>query len=432
MSTSKDQATRDAGLSKAARFIESGLAGYAKTRNFDFGPDRRGNVSVLSAHLRHRLLLEEELLAAVVQTVGLSRATKYVEEVFWRAYFKGWLEHRPDVWRDYRADLDTLLQEPESNAELLERYTTAVEGNTGIDCFDAWSRELIETGYLHNHARMWFASIWVFTLHLPWQLGADFFYRHLIDGDAASNTLSWRWVCGLHTRGKTYLARVSNIVNFTNQRFNPAGMLAVEAEALQEPYEYDERPLPLLSNALPDARYGLLVTEDDGHPESLDTRLSPAAIIGAVGIRNRSPLPVGEPAFDFAVSAVSGSAERAGGYWNRPATSFESVDWSKPLVDFCRRNDLQHIVTAFTPTGTIRDTLDAARPALSKAGIELHFIQRSYDQATWPHCSRGYFRLKKKIPSLVSQMQLSARELPPQLAAIADCPQQQELPMPGA
>ncbi len=67
------------------------------------------------------------------------------------------------------------------------------------------------TGYLHNHARMWFASIWIFTLRLPWELGADFFLRHLLDGDPASNTLSWRWVGGMQTMGKTYLARADNI-----------------------------------------------------------------------------------------------------------------------------------------------------------------------------------------------------------------------------
>ena len=61
---------------------------------------------------------------------------------------------------------------------------------TGIEGFDDWARELVDTGYMHNHARMWFASIWIFTLRLPWALGADFFLRHLLDADAASNTLS--------------------------------------------------------------------------------------------------------------------------------------------------------------------------------------------------------------------------------------------------
>ena len=91
---------------------------------------------------------------------------------------------------------------------------------------------------------MWFASIWVFTLGLPWQLGADLFYRHLIDGDPASNTLSWRWVCGLHTRGKTYLARVSNILNYTDNRFSPHGQLAISAPPLSEARVFPIRNLP--------------------------------------------------------------------------------------------------------------------------------------------------------------------------------------------
>ena len=93
-------------------------------------------------------------------------------------------------------------------------------GATAIEPFNDWVRELKETGYLHNHARMWFASIWIHTLELPWYLGADFFLKHLLDGDEAVNTLSWRWVAGLHTKGKTYLARASNIEKYTNGRYS--------------------------------------------------------------------------------------------------------------------------------------------------------------------------------------------------------------------
>ncbi len=82
------------------------------------------------------------------------------------------------------------------------RWEQATTGRTGLACFDAWARELLDVGYLHNPARMWFASLWIFTLELPWALGADFFLRHLLDGDPASNTLSWRWVGGLQTPGK--------------------------------------------------------------------------------------------------------------------------------------------------------------------------------------------------------------------------------------
>ena len=158
-------------------------------------------------------------------------------------YFKGWLEQHPTVWTAYRDDVANLVVHLCDHEGLAQRYEWAVSGQTGISCFDAWAAELVETGYLHNHSRMWFASIWIFTLKLPWQLGADFFYRHLIDGDPASNTLSWRWVGGLHTRGKTYLARPSNIEKYTEGRFAPYGQLAPSAAPLSEDTSHQRQPL---------------------------------------------------------------------------------------------------------------------------------------------------------------------------------------------
>ncbi|MGY9006925.1 MAG: FAD-binding domain-containing protein, partial [Alphaproteobacteria bacterium] len=222
--------TRQAGLARLEQFaLQAGLQ-YAKRRNYDFGVDRRGNVSALSPWIRHRLVTEEEVLRAILARHSVSGAEKFVQEVFWRTYFKGWLEQHPSVWTAYQHGLMQALGENHWFAE----YKEAVKGRTGIDCFDHWARELVETGYLHNHARMWFASIWIFTLRLPWELGADFFLRHLIDGDPASNTLSWRWVGGLHTKGKTYLARASNIAKYTDGRFNPQGQLSSTADPLIE------------------------------------------------------------------------------------------------------------------------------------------------------------------------------------------------------
>ena len=77
---------------------------------------------------------------------------------------------------------------------------------TGIKCFEHWKEELLDTGYLHNHSRMWFASIWIFTLGYSWQSGANFFKNNLLDYCPASNTLGWRWVAGLQTIGKPYIA----------------------------------------------------------------------------------------------------------------------------------------------------------------------------------------------------------------------------------
>ena len=223
MSVATPEPSRAAGLRRLYAFSGSAGRRYAKSRNFDFGPDRRNNVSMLSPFVRHRLVLESELLDAILRQHSLAEAGKFVEEVFWRGYFKGWLEQHPAVWDDYRGAVSQQLRVLESDTTLLEKYSTAIYGRTGIDCFDAWATELVDTGYLHNNTRMWFASIWVYTQGLPRQLGADLFNRHLLDGDPPSNTLSWRWVCGLHTRGKTYLGRVSNIATYTDNRFCPEG-----------------------------------------------------------------------------------------------------------------------------------------------------------------------------------------------------------------
>lgn len=135
---------------------------------------------------------------------------------------------------------------------------------------------------------MWFASIWIFTFKLPWQLGADFFYRRLLDGDSASNTCSWRWVAGPHTVGKTYLARADNIEKFTAGRFAPHGQLATIADALEDPRTVSINAPKYVTPDLVGRRFGLLVTEEDCHPESLaplqpDGRM---AMLGEGGVQD--------------------------------------------------------------------------------------------------------------------------------------------------
>ena len=258
-----NDARRQAGLNRLADFLPRAGRDYARTRNFDFGPQNHGNVSLLSPFVRHRLILETEIIDETLQRHSSSDASKFIEEVFWRTYFKGWLEQRPSVWSDYCKSLEATSIRSTKIAISANAMKTAVAGRTGIECFDAWARELVDTGYLHNHSRMWFASIWVFTLKLPWQLGADFFLRHLVDGDPASNTLGWRWVCGLHTKGKTYLARVSNITSYTDNRFDPSGKLSVSAPPLQESVEHPQLTLPAAQALNPGMRFGLAITEED-------------------------------------------------------------------------------------------------------------------------------------------------------------------------
>jgi deoxyribodipyrimidine photo-lyase len=309
------EATRAAGLAKMGNFLPVAGREYARDRNADHGPQERSNVSELSPYLRHRLITERELLEGVMSRHSLQAAEKFIQEVFWRGYFKGYLEAQPQIWARYQRGRDQHIQVVNSDAAQAENYRRAITGNTGIDCFDFWVSELLETGYLHNHARMWFASIWIFTLNLPWELGADFTFRHFLDGDPASNTLSWRWVGGLHTKGKTYLARAANIREYTGGRFDPQG-LAPEALPLEEPdfgpihVAPRERVAPQPGPAL------LLLTEEDLYPESLALGLvNIRAVVAAHAVQGRSPLPVSREVLRFTEAALGDGLARASAHF---------------------------------------------------------------------------------------------------------------------
>ena len=209
------EASRAKAVDKLNYFVENNLSEYSKLRNFDFGPDDRSNISCLSPYITHGVINELEVIDKSLKKFSFAKNEKFIQEVLWRVYWKGWLELRPNVWSDYLVELNNLRNEFKSN----QNYLNAIEGKTNIECFNQWVKELKENNYLHNHTRMWFASIWIFTLELPWQLGAEFFMQHLYDGDAASNTLGWRWVAGVQTQGKHYLASEWNIRKFTNNRF---------------------------------------------------------------------------------------------------------------------------------------------------------------------------------------------------------------------
>ncbi|MEO1641156.1 MAG: FAD-binding domain-containing protein, partial [Pseudomonadota bacterium] len=166
--------TYTAALTRLQTFVPNAGRTYAARRNYD---DSAG-VSTLSPYIRHRFLTEEEVLRATLARHSPSAAEKFIQEVYWRTYWKGWLEMRPSVWTAYKADLNAAWNRVQTESGLRSEWEAACSGETGIDCFDHWANQLTDTGYLHNHARMWFASIWIFTLRLPWALGADFFMRH--------------------------------------------------------------------------------------------------------------------------------------------------------------------------------------------------------------------------------------------------------------
>ncbi|PQM62352.1 MAG: DNA photolyase [Rhodobacteraceae bacterium] len=201
-------ASKSSSLEKLDYFLSKNITKYENGRNFDFGPQNQRIVSCLSPYITHRVLSEYDIIKKVISMNTSKNSEKFVQEIFWRIYWRGWLETHSEVWTDFVKETVSLDCE--------ENYNRAVNGETKIDFFNSWVKELKNENYLHNHTRMWFASIWIFTLKLPWQLGAAFFLKHLLDGDSASNTLSWRWVAGLHTKGKNYLAKKWNIEKFSN------------------------------------------------------------------------------------------------------------------------------------------------------------------------------------------------------------------------
>jgi len=188
-------------------FIINHLNTYHQKRNYDYGIHDRSNVSQISKYTSHRILYEYDIVEKLKK---IDKKKKYTDEILWRIYWKGYLENYKSIWFEY-----INFKENSNNTYLI---SSAMNGKTGIDCFDTWIDELRENNYLHNHSRMWFASIWIFTLGLPWQLGARLFMKHLFDGDASSNTLSWRWVAGIHTNKKPYLASKENIDKYTVNR----------------------------------------------------------------------------------------------------------------------------------------------------------------------------------------------------------------------
>ena len=377
MSSSSSTAFADAEKSLQA-FVNNGLSGYERLRNYDFGPADRHNVSLLSKYITHRVLFEYDVVQRILAQHPMQMVEKFVQEVFWRIYWKGWLEHRPAVWADFTAfDHSQTPQTP---------YQQAINGKTGIDCFDVWATELQNTNYLHNHARMWFASIWIFTLGLPWQAGARFFMQHLNDGDAASNTLGWRWVAGVQTSGKHYLARASNIEQFTDGRFAPARLneTALPIAALQSyniiPIDYNERYHKKFNK--------LIVLENDLYLNDKDFYDAyDSVFVVRPGSIDRS-VALADPVLDFKTDLVTAFCENCGNAELIDASALASMAGNQPGFDLVYPH--------------IGDTWDAMRRLRDGTGVPLHPLKRPQDLFCWQFAKKGFFNFKKNIPEIVS------------------------------
>lgn len=368
--------TRAAGLARLAAFTPYMGRPYTNGRNTDLGTASPTAVSMLSPYLRRRLITEAEVVAAAMGAHG-ELAEKFIHEVAWRSYFKGWLEQHPSVWTDYQFQLRVAENQLATASGLRCVYHDACEGRTGIDGFDDWAKALVADGWLHNHARMWFASIWIFTLRLPWALGAAFFLRHLLDGDPASNTLSWRWVGGLHTKGKHYVARAENIARYTEGRFNPVGQLDEAPECLVE--QTDHALVPIASpDALPRGDFALLLHDEDLSPHSLGIPLERAQ-----GFARFAGTGAATPVDNFVALAMDNAAGRL----ERDVVPLPACD----VEDWVRRQTLP-VVAAWAPIGATATVLQ---------GLPILYHRRAWDSTMWPHARKGFFGLKQRLPELL-------------------------------
>ena len=360
----------------AKEFISNNLSNYQGLRNYDYGPDKRDNTSCLSPFITHRLILEQELINKSLDSYSFSKVEKFIQEICWRTYWKGWLELRPAVWEDF------ISERAERYDELA--YEKAIEGNTGIDCFDFWVYELKEENYLHNHTRMWFASIWIFTLGLPWQLGAEFFMKYLYDGDAASNTLSWRWVAGIQTKGKHYIARPSNISKFTDGRFHPVG-LSTLAEPLNEEKEFLKEPLSLTSNETK-KNNTLVMFENDLWLKGREDLYKSYEKIYLILLTNAErKIELDDKVLAFKRKALSDAKM----YLDN--SSLESPEKLKQHNSF----DVVY--------PSVGENLDYLKKIQNINNTAIDFITREEDIFCWEFSNKGFFNFKKNIPDILKK-----------------------------
>ena len=369
-------------LDELNHFIENNLLDYSKLRNFDLGPQKRDNTSCLSPYVTHGLVSEIEIINKSLKKFSFVKNEKFIQEVLWRVYWKGWLELRPNVWGDYLKELTDIKESFKDN----KNYLDAIEGNTNIECFNEWVNELKNFNYLHNHARMWFASIWIFTLNLPWQLGAEFFMKHLFDGDAASNTLGWRWVAGIQTQGKNYLATEWNIKKFTNNRFQNIKINEVaEPKTTEKNYSIIEKSFS--NPALLEDKV-LLIFDNSLSFEFADFKDQKFKKILIVSNKNENrQIKLSENTINFKTLLINDQLKR-----------LKEKSITSDIIDISEVKNIDEKVYALYPT--VGENLYYLE--LNQLN-NIQFLYREIDQFSWQFCNKGFFNFKNYIPKIVTK-----------------------------
>ena len=371
-------ASRQAAIDRLNKFVEQNLIDYSRLRNFDYGPNDRSNISCLSPYISHGVISELEVIKNSLSKFSFIKNEKFIQEVLWRTYWKGWLELRPNVWSDYLIELNKIKKEFKNN----QNYLNAIEGKTNIECFNHWVTELKENNYLHNHARMWFASIWIFTLELPWQLGAEFFLQHLYDGDAASNTLGWRWVAGVQTLGKHYLASEWNIKKFTNNRFNNIKLNENTPPKVSEK-TYSIIKQDFNNKSLNDRN--ILIFENNLSFETTDFQKNKFEKVYIISNKNKNrSIKISEKVIKFKSLLIDDQKQR-----------LKNNSINCEVVDISEIKNISERIIALYPT--VGENLDY----LNSNNLKLDFLYRKLDQFSWQYCNKGFFNFKNYIPKII-------------------------------
>ena len=375
------EASRAKAIEKLNHFIENNLTDYSKLRNFDLGPEGRSNVSCLSPYITHGIVSEKEIIKKSLDKFSFAKNEKFIQEVLWRTYWKGWLELRPNVWSDYLIGLKKIREDFKDN----KQYLNAIEGKTNIECFNSWVNELKENNYLHNHTRMWFASIWIFTLELPWQLGAEFFMQNLYDGDAASNTLGWRWVAGIQTQGKHYLASEWNIKKFTNNRFQNIKLnenappkvseksYSIIKQDFRNPQDIEEKNLVIFENNL---SFEITDFKENNFKK----------IYIVLNSNETRSIKLSEKSVKFKSLLINDQQQRL---------RDNSIDCE--IIDISEIKNIENCYGLYPAVGENLDYLNSNN-------IKLDFLYRNLDQISWQYCNKGFFNFKNYIPKIISTL----------------------------
>jgi len=352
---------------------------YPLNRNYDV--TGKQTTSKLSSAISSGIIKESDIIRSLHEH-GVPTSNKFLEEVFWRIYFRGYFETHPSIWLSYK---ECLSNDKQFKGE---DYQNAIDGNTGILCFDDWLNDLYNTGYLHNHTRMWFASIWMFTLKLPWTLGCDLFMRYLSDADEASNILSWRWVAGLHTSKKPYVARASNIKKYTD-KYNPINELNESPKAIYEDKIHDY--MPMIFNSKIPHKCNLLLIDNFFDVDVInlsDTKIDSFYVLDTSSFNDRE------------IDRISIQSKIEITEYISKKINLEPI--FVPMSDMSILFG-KSLVTSMLRTGDFNDFLDKSMRALEQSS-DLNILSRKIDELSWNHCKGGFFKLKSKITSIVDTL----------------------------